>query len=145
MYCRKGASPCFARLNPFPVSCCHGFWLQSVTFVHCSQSVWPIRFAHKPSSFRSSTSFPHRWRQSEKYAYHTSVAYTFLLPCGGSATCWRLPSLNTESRELFCWHLPLAYCHATQNKPRMCYAAYLQYLQRSPGKRMAQDGGAGVK
>lgn len=41
------------------------------------ESVWTIRFAHRPYIFRSSSYFPHRWRKSKKYANSQSVAYIF--------------------------------------------------------------------
>jgi len=93
------------------------------------ESVWTIRFAHTPYSFRSSSFSPHRWRQSTKYAWHTSVAYTLLLPCGGSATCWRLPSLNTELMLCFaCTKSRLIQvCHAKQPTPMQHFRMYHTY------------------
>jgi len=92
-----------------------------------------------PSSFRSSSLSTHHWRQSKKYACHKSVAYSFLLPCGGGTTCWRLPSLgHRKLRIVLLAQNPHKYKYATQDKPRYATLSYFQYLQRSSGKRMAQ-------
>ena len=79
---------------------CHGFWLQSVTFVRALNlyGLFAPLISHTASALHI-ISPP--LAAIKKVCLSQNVAYTFPLPCGGSATCWRLPSLNTELMPCF--------------------------------------------
>ncbi len=63
---------------------CHGFWLQEVAFIHCSLNLYVLFASLIPhTASRSSSLFPHRLRQSKKYArQRRSLYFSAALPWG---------------------------------------------------------------
>ena len=110
--------PCFARLTPFRF---HAVMvLAAVSRLHPLLPNLYGLFAALISHTASAFHIIHPPQAAiKKVCLSQSVAYTFSLPCGGGATCWRLPSLNTELMLCFAGTRPrlIQECHAKQPTP----------------------------